>query len=106
MASEVKVDLDQLRNCSNVIKTISGSISETKEELDRNILNDGNIGWAGRARNAFVERFGQSLELMELISAKLKDNKSAIDSMIQLYSQTEEEITDAAGQLDDNEIFM
>lgn len=104
----IAVSYEQLRDCERSIKNISESVKEAYDVMVRLTADDAEElnHWSGKAKDAFIEKYKESVEVLNELHEQQLKNSDAIREIIEMYEQNEEIITKDAENLDSDAIFM
>lgn len=86
----IQVDIDILKECSQMLGVAKESIINTKTEL-KNIKKDVGIEWRGPASNAFSDRVPQILDTGDIALTTIASLRKSLDAIAANYEKTEVE---------------
>lgn len=104
----IAVGYEQLRDCEKSIKNISENVKEAYDIMVKLTADDAEelSHWSGKAKEAFIEKYKESVAVLNELHEQQLKNSDAIREIIEKYEQNEEIITTDVENLDSDEIFM
>lgn len=106
-SEKIMLTYDKLSDCERVIREITRDLKNAYELMKKLTVTDSEelSEWQGRAKNAFLEKYGGVLAPIYELCEQQEKNAQAIHDIIELYKQNEEIIVVKANNLDDSNIF-